>query len=174
MLILSFREKNIYYSFPFLKIGLLVHLVTEQISRHFYEWSKIYRWLNRYFWTEICRCWVVHLSCCDVTFCCVPRHSFLFCFLAYPQYFFHCNRLVSYCTNLTLENKRYYLRAAPLFLLKMCYAFYIHFIDLFGISNMLRLCVSSVTDSCSGTAVFALLYSLAAGKNHWRLPFQSK
>lgn len=94
------------------------------------------------------------------------QFSVLFCFLAYPQYFFHCNRLVSYCTNLTLENKRYYLRAAPVFLLKMRYAFYIHFTDLFGISNMLRFCVSSVTDSCSGTAVFALLYSLAAGKNH--------
>lgn len=42
------------------------------------------------------------------------------------------------------------------------------------ISSAGILCIPSVTDSCSGTAVLPLLYSLAAGENHWRFPFQSK
>lgn len=53
----------------------------------------------------------------------------------------------------------------------MLYMFYWYACD---ISSAGILCVPSVTDSGSGTAVLPLLYSLAAGENHRRFPFQSK
>lgn len=128
-------------------------------------------------WSERCRCWVVLVSYCDIPFCCIPvqisgvsqhLHSI---FLLLVGWFLIAPRQPR--ENLIPLKIKSAKSCSCLFSTKCLIGFPYTSCCACCWQRAEILC-SCVTDCCPGTAVFPLLYSMAAGENHWGLPFQSK